>query len=133
MTNKTLRVLLDEAESALGIYKNPDLSELRPILNEVLTAAGFGSPGNDLIWRISESSYSENKYFQIETEYYIRNCLMRDTFYLPSFIVDSPDPIVAAKKHRKETAITKAQQDIAKAEQDLIDANDRLLSAYRLP
>ncbi len=127
---KTLRQLLDEAESAISIYKHPDLDELRPRLNEVLGAAGLGTTGSDHITAIYEHT-GQGGYFEIRTEYSVRCCAQSDTFCLPKSIVDAADPVQAARAWKHDKTVSDAEAEVDRCAKALERARTRLETAKK--
>lgn len=129
-TPKTLRQLLDEAQSAISIYKHPDLDELRPRLNEVLDATGLGTTGRDHITDIDEHT-GNGGYFAIRTEYSVRSCAKSDTFYLPKSIVDAADPVQAARAWKHDKTVREAEAEVDRCAKALERARTRLETAKK--
>lgn len=109
-TTKTLRQLLDEASSAISIYKNPDIDELRERLNPVLEAAGLGSTGRDHIAAIDEYA-GMGGYFEIRTEWSARQCAQTSEYRLPVSIVDAADPLQTAAAWKEAQHIERLRDD----------------------
>lgn len=115
-TGTRLRELLEQASNDLDIYKKPNLSELTTILPEVVRAANLGSISGTII-RIVEAP----GYFEIETSWSARCCEQSSYIHLPSFIVDSKDPIKTAKTWANKIALEEVEDKIKSLEKTLKD------------
>lgn len=131
-TRKTLRELLDEAASAISIYRNPDIDEARERLNEVLKAAGLGSTRGEHIAAIDEYS-GMGGYFEIRTEWSARGCAQTSEYRLPKSIVDAADPLATAKAWRRDKAISEAREEVTRCGAALTRAKAKLEEVSREP
>lgn len=87
------RQLFDDACSQISTYKHPDIDEAQKMLHEILMAAGLGGIQHDCIERLDE--YDGTIY--IDTSWSARNCAQTSSYRFPSRIIDSEDPLRAAK------------------------------------
>lgn len=124
-TQKSLRLLLEDAASQLAIYRAPGLDELQEPLNAILEAAGLGSTGNDQIDKIEEVCGTEG-YFRITTVCSARGGRKASEFQLPVAIVDAEEPMVAAQDWAREHTVAELRATMAKAETAYCDARRRL-------
>jgi hypothetical protein len=103
MTTK-LRELLEDAKQQIDTYKHPNIDEFKPAMSEVLNAAGVGSLMRDCVESIDERTSNGQKWIVIETSWSSRGCSQTSEYRIPSFIVDSENPLKAAHKWKLEKA-----------------------------
>lgn len=112
----SIRQLLDDAERQVNTYKYPNITEFRQVINEILEAADLGSTGNDEITNIDE--YNDS--IRISTSWSCRGCECSSDFELPSFIIDSEDPIKVAKIWSLENKIKSCKTQLEQAKKSVI-------------
>ena len=115
MTEKSLRDVLEDAESAIDTYRHPDLSEAQPRLNEILVAAGLGDTGSDRITKLRVGAKS----VYVETAYSVRGCMCDDSFEFPVELIDTDDPPRAAARWGLERKRAEAVREVAQAKRVL--------------
>lgn len=117
-----LRTLLDDAERQVNTYKHPNIVQFREAINEVLEAADLGSTGNDEITGIDE--YDDT--IRIRTIWCVRGCECSGDFELPSFIIDSEDPIKTAKIWSLEKQIVSCERALEQSKKSVISGEASL-------
>lgn len=115
-----LRKLFDDAEIQVDRCKSPDIGDFTQAMSAVLEAAGEGSLMHDKVESISEHSWNGQMYIEIETSWSARSCIQSSTYRLPSFIIDSEDPIREATNWRLEKAKNEAESKLKQAQTDVI-------------
>lgn len=128
-TVSSLRQCIDDASSALDVYKSPDIDEALERINALLIAAHLGSIEHDHVARIEQ----RKNHYEIHTEWSARGCAQTSEYALPYIIVDAHDPIVAAVTWARAQAMDKAQRSINKAQLDLRYAQEQYDKACAMP
>lgn len=128
-TVSPLRQLINDASSALDVYKSPNIDEALERIDALLIAAGLGSIKHDHVVRIDENS----DHFEIYTEWSARGCAQTSEYELPYSIVDAADPLAAAVTWARSQAMAKAQRRIDEAESSLRYAQDAYKKACDMP
>lgn len=125
MTDKTLREIVEEASSAIDVYKNPPISEARSRLNDIVKAAGLGDLTHESIDGIS--FYKDS--IEISTTYSTRGCMQSGEYIFPASILDEADPIAAAKRWGLQKKVDDAQEKVDEARRDLEGCEETLSEA----
>lgn len=120
LSTTPLRNLFDDAEIQVDRYKSPDIDDFKQAMSDVLEAAGEGSLMSDKVESICELSWNGQKYIEIETSWSARSCLQTSTYRLPSFIIDSEDPIREATKWKLEKSKNETESKLKQAQADVI-------------
>lgn len=112
---KPLRQLFEEAETAVEMYKHPDIAEAQDRLNEILIAAGLGSTGGD---EITHWCFDGNT-LNVGTRYSVCSCEQDDSFNLPVKIIDAADPLTVATLWGLQKKRDKAYHEVKSAKRTL--------------
>lgn len=110
-----LRALIDDASSRLGLYKNPDISELHARLGPIFKAAGKGGLVGVRITGIDLGDED----LVIDYAWSARGCSQEDIARIPAHIIDADDPLQAANRWRLETEIESTESEITTLTNDL--------------
>lgn len=114
------RELLERAGRDLDTYiLDPDLGDLREILSKVLAAAKLDNIAYGRFYRINEVDDD----FQIVANYYSEHY---NHVYLPTFIVDSEDPVSTAKSWAVNVEFSQVKDKIKSTERALKDLYAKL-------
>lgn len=125
---KTLRELLDEACSLVRRYKSPNIDEFKERMDEVLIAANLGCIDNDTVISIDE--YDD--FVSIEISYTLRQCSQTENVSFPSFLIDAPDPVLAAKKWGYDNAVKELEDTLKFHEWKVENTRDQLTKLKEL-
>lgn len=130
----TLYEMTVAAESALAIYKHPNLDDWIAAIDPVLKAAGEFTIGRDTVADISIS----NQTLTIETHYSVRGCAQANSICIPLSVIQAENPLQAATGYRLNCELTEARANQANARNALevytntVDTLEAQLSAlYR--
>lgn len=125
MTEKTLREIVEDAASAINTYKNPQISDAKTRLNEIVKAADLGNLEYESIDSISFNRGT----VEINTTYSVRSCPMSGEYIFPESILDEADPVAAAKRWGLEQKVAKAQEKVDESRRDLEGCEKTLAEA----
>ncbi len=98
MSEPNLRALIEQAERDIEIHGHVRVPGLQERLNEVLVAAGLESTRQDPITEIQIHSDEVS----LRRVWQAGSCEYHERHDFPEFIVDAPDPVVAATRWRLE-------------------------------
>lgn len=118
----TLRELIDDAESRIAVYRNPNLDDVHAELEKLFIAAKIGSIAHDKITRLSIIG---DELF-IQTGWSARGCYDTTDYTIPMSIIDAPDPVRAAALWGSIDRLLTARQSVRVAEQALSDRRMQL-------
>lgn len=121
------RKLLEEASSALSIYRSPDIAEAKELIDKILVAGDMGSTIYETIVAIDD--YGD--YFEIRTEWSARCCAQTSEYRIPSSVVDADDPLKAMRLLRNTQAISQAEAHLASCLVAVERAQQRLADVIR--
>jgi hypothetical protein len=123
----TLRKQVEEAIEQIETYKNPDISEVRQRLDAIFEAAGKAGVGQyDDIESLCFVRIQGIEHLQISLTWMSRQCQQGATRSVPAHIIDSDDPIAAAKTWYLDCQITKAQESVELCQKRLTQATEEL-------
>jgi hypothetical protein len=124
---RSFRDLLEEAASDVETYREPDISDVTDMIDEVLKAiGGVGWIGTD---EVTSLHFSGSGDLTVTTSYSVRSCAQTDRFSIPSHVIDADDPIVAGKQFGKEGRITVAKRKMKSLREELKSAEKDLAAA----
>lgn len=124
---KSFRDWLEEAASEVDTYRNPDISDVTAMIDEVLKAIGKqGWVGTD---EVTSLSLSQSAGLTVTTSYSIRICDMEGRFTIPNHVIDADDPIAAGKQFGKEGRIKVAERKVKSLRNQLTSAEQDLAAA----
>lgn len=115
-----LRRLLEDAKEKIDTYKHPDIDDFKVEMSKVLEAAGVGSMMRERVERIDELSWYDSKYIEIGTSWSARGCEQTGEYRIPSFIIDSVEPLKVAHKWKIENALAEAERELALAQEQVV-------------
>lgn len=119
----TLKELLEDAMSKIETYKHPDISEFTERMDTILAAAGLGTISNDTVTDIGV--YGGN--LCISTAWSARGCEQTSELRLPMSIVESEDPVHAAKVWSLNQRIADQEKRLAQARSIMTSAQNSLI------
>lgn len=97
---------ISEAESNLSEARSALSDHLRDIIKEL---------GEEL-WGTIISTYMYKDYLEVTTEWSARNCTNHSDYRIPKSVIESDDPVEAAKKWKLNEERKKEAQDRARME-----------------
>jgi hypothetical protein len=117
----TLRELIEKASSDLDVYKEPDVSEAKTRLDEILLAGGRGMIRYEYLTALR----FEKGRLLVFTDYADGT----DFYEIPEHVIDAADPVRAMRLHAAERQVITAGNQIAALEKMMLVRREELKAA----
>ncbi|ASD50565.1 hypothetical protein FDI24_gp031 [Acidovorax phage ACP17] len=128
-----LRELLEMSSHGIDVYRSPDLTELREALTPVTRELDCEIGQYDRIVSIDELhagfGVGRRGYFEIITEYHVRQCKQESSICIPIDVVDAEDPVAAAREYQAAVKLGDARTEVSIAYAGLLRSTEKLIQA----
>lgn len=123
--------MISKAINDKAHYCDPDLTDVKALLKEVIVAARIGD-GEGWIQELHERSISDVKLLKVELAWSSRGYTNSNRYYIPFSIFEQPDHILAAKVYGTEQRIKTAQAKLDMVQRDIQLYNQELATEQAL-